>query len=303
MKASYARSQEAFLNWKAEKRRGFRLCSDDLVDIFFPDESTSHNAIVPEIGVVRNPSPPVSVQSETILEKDVYAEIDHEEEMVSQVSIVDELSLNMEDKVILQTEQVPASVLEPERLLQIDPSTRILRHEQVSWTVTESITTETIYDVTEERDLKEATDSYLATARVQHLLKSVTVIFEKAHDATSICSPGSFDQLWSRADHRITVGLMPRKPNIHAQQVWHCWRIKKSATLGVSSLELLRDNDLNVFSVVLLALSSVHIVEDLRSWCRLLIQDENKDVAGMYQWAHQAIFQISALTAHTEFRV
>ncbi|WZZ12895.1 hypothetical protein YC2023_105984 [Brassica napus] len=106
MKASYDRGHKAFLEWEADKRRRSRLCSGDSGDITFTDESTSHNAIVHETGVVRNcslsdliqpaldsetvhervrviqtvPAAEVSVQSETILEKDVFAETGHEDE-------------------------------------------------------------------------------------------------------------------------------------------------------------------------------------------------------------------------------
>ncbi|CAN7011012.1 unnamed protein product, partial [Brassica rapa subsp. trilocularis] len=107
MKASYDRGHKAFLEWEADKRRRSRLCSGDSGDITFTDESTSHNAIVHETGVVRNcslsdliqpaldsetvherdmviqtvPAAEVSVQSDTILEKDVFAETGHEDEL------------------------------------------------------------------------------------------------------------------------------------------------------------------------------------------------------------------------------
>ena len=107
MKASYDRGHKAFLEWEADKRRRSRLCSGDSGDITFTDESTSHNAIVHETRVVRNcslsdliqpaldsemvherdmviqtvPAAEVSVQSETILEKDVFAETGHEDEL------------------------------------------------------------------------------------------------------------------------------------------------------------------------------------------------------------------------------
>ena len=107
MKASYDRGHKAFLEWEAVKRRRSRLCSGDSGDITFTDESTSHNAIVHETGVVRNcflsdliqpaldsetvherdmviqtvPAAEVSVQSETILGKDVFAETGHEDEL------------------------------------------------------------------------------------------------------------------------------------------------------------------------------------------------------------------------------
>ncbi|KAH0943678.1 hypothetical protein HID58_003315, partial [Brassica napus] len=107
MKASYDRGHKAFLEWEADKRRRSRLCSGDSGDITCTDESTSHNAIVHETGVVRNcslsdliqpaldsetvhesdmvihtvPAAEVSVQSETILEKDVFAETGHEDEL------------------------------------------------------------------------------------------------------------------------------------------------------------------------------------------------------------------------------
>ncbi|KAH0909244.1 hypothetical protein HID58_032565, partial [Brassica napus] len=73
MKASYDRGHKAFLEWEADKRRRSRLCSGDSGDITFTVESTSHNAIVHETGVVRNCSLSDLIQpaldSETVHER------------------------------------------------------------------------------------------------------------------------------------------------------------------------------------------------------------------------------------------
>ncbi|KAF2594126.1 hypothetical protein F2Q70_00044807 [Brassica cretica] len=69
------RCHEYLMNWKAESQRGSRLCSGDSGDITFTDESTSHNAIVHETGVVRNCSLSDLIQpaldSETVHERDM----------------------------------------------------------------------------------------------------------------------------------------------------------------------------------------------------------------------------------------
>ncbi|KAL0667979.1 hypothetical protein Bca4012_030683 [Brassica carinata] len=119
------RCHEYLMNWKAERQRGSRLCSGDSGDITFTDESTSHNVIVHETGVVRNcslshliqpaldsetvherdmviqsvPVAEVSVQSETILKKHVFAETGHEDELTQEERLVAEMSLKGPDLV------------------------------------------------------------------------------------------------------------------------------------------------------------------------------------------------------------
>ncbi|KAL0771863.1 hypothetical protein Bca101_037014 [Brassica carinata] len=125
------RCHEYLMNWKAERQRGSRLCSGDSGDITFTDESTSHNVIVHETGVVRNcslshliqpaldsetvherdmviqsvPVAEVSVQSETILKKHVFAETGHEDELSKEKEAEQKASgAETEEAVVMVTE-------------------------------------------------------------------------------------------------------------------------------------------------------------------------------------------------------